>query len=440
MAITLQAVASRRISQCKSEIIKSFFSNRINPFVFVMGYSCSDLFDISPQLDLIETESSEIFFLDHTNSISDFYVEDISTRKLKNPFQNFSGKRIITNTDTLVKSIWEALLIAPYQFKSSSLSWKGNITKWLNQQIEYSLGTKNHLSARLFYDIGEYEYSVSKWEQGIVIAQRESNELFFYSQLGNLGMAFNALGRYREAKQCLEASVNACQNIGNLVGQISQLQSLGNTYRNLGDFDSAIKVYKKAVLLAEKDDLFGLCTSLGNLASVYTQKKQPEEAILCLEKGLAIAYHIGNKQSEGSMLCSIGIAYFQQGNCEKALQYIENSIALTRTLGDKQGECMALYNLSNLNLHLKNFDECIRNATAALKIARKCGMRQSEGNAYYNIGNSFLFKSNSESAILNLNQALAIFTEIYGFDHPHTKSVVKSIVAAKNFAAQWPHL
>lgn len=434
MAITLNAVASKTVCVNKNNIIKNFFSHDVNPNVIIIGYSCSDLFDISPQIELINEKGSEVFFIQHVNNSSDCRIEDITIKNYKNPFKSFTGKRISIDADYFIKRIWEVFVTKQYQLKYSSISWIENVNNWLSQAVETnSIGVKHHLPARLYYNIGEYEYSVKHYEHGISIAQNERNQITFYSELGNLGMALNALGRYKEAKRCLEESVKACHDIGNMQGEIAQMQSLGNIYRNLGDFDSALKVYTKAVSLAEKEDLDGLCTSLGNLASIFTQTEQPDEAIKCLEKGLKIAQHIGNKQSEGSMLCSIGIAYSQKGNSTKAAQYIQDSINTTRLIGDKQGECMALLNLSNVNLQNKNFDKCLANATSSLQIAKAISIRQSEAGAYYNIGSSYFFKGDAKSAITNLKNAIEIYSEIYGNEHRHTKAAIKGLIHAENF-------
>ena len=434
MAITMQAVASRRISQNKSEIIQSFFSNKINPFVCVMGYSCSDLFDISPQIESIETKSSEVYFIEHVNSVSHLEVEDIkSKKKNKNPFKKFIGNRITINADTFVKVLWESVCNTPYQYKSSPISWKENITKWLNRSIEYSDGIKNHIAGRLFYDIGEYENSVKQWEKGIAIAQKENNQLFFYSQLGNLGMAFNALGRYKEATRCLEESVIACREIGNIQGEVAQLQALGNIHRNVREFEKSITVFKRAVSIAEKYELDGLCTSLGNLATVYNQTEQPEEAIKTLQRGISIAIATGNKQSEGSMLCSIGITYFQKGDYEKAVSFVQQSVNVTQLIGDRQGECMALHNLSNLYLEFQDFDNCLKVAKTSLQIAQTIGIRQSEASAYYNIGSSLYFKGDAKLAIPYLKKAIEIYNEIFGSEHQQTVSAAKALYRAEKY-------
>lgn len=437
MAITLNAVAKKSVCVNKNKVIENFFSHDINPNVIVIGYSCSDLFDISPQIEIIEKKGSEIFFIEHVNNSTDCNIENISLKGFKNPFKTFSGIRIKINADQFIKETWQTLFDKEYQFKSFSTAWNENVTTWMSQSIqENSIGIKHQIPARLFYNIGEYKIAVKHYEQAIGIAQRENNQITFYSELGNLGMAFNALGKYADAKRCLEESVNACHDIGNMQGEISQLQALGNVYRNLREFDSAIKVYQRAISLAEKEDLDGLCTSLGNMASIYTQKEQPDEALKCLQKGLAIAYHIGDKQSEGSMLCSIGIACFQMGITDKAIQFIQDSINTTRLLGDKQGECMALLNMSNVNLQESDYDKCLANATSSLQIAKAIGIIQSEAGAYYNIGSAYYFMGNSKTSIPYFKKAIQIYSDIYGHEHRHTLAAIKGLIHAEKFPEQ----
>lgn len=434
MAITLDNVASKTICVNRNSIIENFFSDKINQNILILGYSCSDLFDISPQLKLRKKNGSVVYFVQHTNKESNHKIEEITVENYKNPFKSFSGKRITINSDYLVKKIWEVFVIKPYQLESFSTPWIEHVKNWLDQAvISNSIGVKHHIAARLYYNIGEYDYAIKHLEQGISIAQKEKSLITFYSELGNLGMAFNALGRYEEAKHCLEESTKACNDIGNSQGEIAQLQSLGNVYRNLGNFDSAIKVYQRAFSIAkEEKDLDGLCSSLGNLVSVFTQKEQPDAAIEYLGIGLKLARHIGNKQSEGSMLCSLGVAYSQKGNNSKAVQCLQESINITRLIGDRQGECMALLNLSNIGLINDDYEDCLNNATSSLFIAQNINSKQSEGNAFYNIGSACYFMGNSKAAIQNFKKAIEIFTEIYGIEHRQTQAAIRSLLRAEN--------
>jgi len=433
MEITLDLIARRFISQNKHNIISSFFSKKINQNVLFLGYSCSDLFDITPQINSILNNQSEIIFIEHSVDDTNFCVEEVSKKEFKNPFYKYKGLRFYVNTDILVNKFWEKFSSEDYPtYPLVNIDWKTNINAWIIKGIKYSEAIKNQLKAKLFYDIGEYNISIETWEQGLAIAQKEKNQLFFYAQLGNLGMAFNAIGKFNEAKKCLEESSKACKDIGNIQGEISQLQALGNIYRNLGDFENAITVFERAVFLAEDHFLESLCPSLGNLATVYNQTKNFEKALDVLQKGLAIALTTGNKQSEGSMLTSIGIALFQKGNYKKATEFILRSIEVTKQIGDKQGECMALHNLSNFSLQFQEFDNCIKYSTQCLTIALEINIKPSEAAALYNIGSAYFFKGNQNLAVQNLEKSVEINNEIFGLNHSHTISAIQALDKAKN--------
>jgi tetratricopeptide (TPR) repeat protein/NAD-dependent SIR2 family protein deacetylase len=433
MAITLELVARRTINQIKNKIVSSFFTNTINPYVLILGYSCSDSFDITPQIQSLKNNKSQIFFLEHNTEPNNINIEDISLMEFKNPFVKFKGQRINLNTDIFVKYLWKSILPLNYELKISSIFWKENMNKWILESAKYSLGIKNQISARLFYDIGEYELSIKIWEQGLTIAQEESNQILFYAQLGNLGMALNAIGKFEKAKKCLEESVKACSEIGNIQGEISQLQALGNVYRNLRDFDNSIKVFNKAIFLSEINELNSLCSSLGNLATVYNQIEDHCNAIKILQKGIAIAIETGNIQAEGSMLTSFGIAYFQKGEFDKAVTYFLKSINITRQIGDRQGECMSLHNLSNFCLQINNYENCLKYSKLSLKIAKEIGIRQSEAGAYYNIGTAYFFKGEHKSAIFHLEKAIDIYSEIFGKEHSHTISAINALNKVVNY-------
>ncbi|KFC19317.1 tetratricopeptide repeat protein [Chryseobacterium sp. FH1] len=431
--ITLDLVARQYISQNKHKTISSFFSEKINPNVLFLGYSCSDHFDITPQIQLITQNQSHIIFIEHSFDENSCVVEKIDFKKYNNPFDLYNGVRIYYNTDFLVRQLWE-------QFSSETLkkhfsepiNWSENINIWIQKESQYSLAIKNQLAARLFYDIGEYNISIQIWQKGLHIAQSENNQLFFYAQLGNLGMALNATGRFPEAQKCLEESSKVCREIGNTQGEISQLQALGSVYRNLEDYDNAAKAFERAVFLAENYYVESLCPSLGNLATVYNQTGQVEKAIKTLQKGLPIAKITGNKQSEGSMYTSLGVALFKKGDYKTSKILLQKGIDITRQIGDRQGECMSLHNLANVSLQLGDYDNCIKYAHECLKIALEINIEPSQGGSYYNLGTVHLLKGNKELAVEYLKKSLEINMKIYGLKHSNTIFAKKILDKAMN--------
>lgn len=433
MAITLELVAKKIFVQYKNNAVESFFSKKTNSNILVLGYSCSDVFDISPLIESIDANQSKLYFIEHSQSNKVYSQEEISVKSIKNPFKQFDGKRITINTGLLIEELWKSTLSLNYEHKSSNIDWKENIDNWLEEACEYSIGIKNQISARLLYDIGEYKTAIKIWEKGLVIAQQENNQIFFYSQIGNIGMAQNALGNYEKAISCLEESVKACRENENTQGEVSQLQALGNIYRNLRQFDKSLEVFARAVKTAEKFEPESLCSSLGNLATVYNQTGEYDEAIKVLNKGIILANSVGGKQSEGSMLASFGIAYFQKGDFEKAFKFTTESIEITKLIGDKNGECLSLHNLSNFCLQFEKYDDAIKYSTISLNIAEEIGIKQNVASAYYNIGTAYFFKGEIQPAIINLKKSINLYTIIFGKEHQHTLSAIKALERVEKY-------
>ena len=433
MAITLELVAKQILVENKNNAVASFFSKKINPKIIVLGYSCSDVFDISPLIESIDNDKSEVYFIEHSQSQLDFSQEEISKQNIKNPFKQFVGERFTINTGLFINDLWKSLMSINYERKTSNIDWKVNIDKWLAEACEYSIGLKNQISGRILYDIGQYKTAIKIWEKGLNIAQKENNQIFFYSLLGNIGMAQNSLGNYKEAISCLEESVNACRENRNSQGEVSQLQALGNIYRNIRQFDKSLNAFQKAVKIAEKFEPKSLCSTLGNLATVYNQTGNYNEAIKVLNKGIVLANSVGGKQSEGSMLASFGIAYFQKGDFDKAFKFTTESIEVTRLIGDKNGECLSLHNLSNFCLQFEKYDDAIKYSTISLNIAKEIGIKPNIASAYYNIGTSNFFKGEIELAIINLKKSISLYTNIFGKEHQHTLSAIKSLERVEKY-------
>lgn len=127
LAITFDRVANRVYSKQRQRVIDYIFSKGAHKFVLVLGYSCSDIFDISPQIEAISENHKEVIFIEHHTTIEskqreELVVEDISLKKDNNPFQHFMcGKRIFYDTDMLIKAIWKSCILEEYFL--NSLTW-----------------------------------------------------------------------------------------------------------------------------------------------------------------------------------------------------------------------------------------------------------------------------------------------------------------------------
>ncbi len=123
----------------------------------------------------------------------------------------------------------------------------------------------------------------------------------------------------------LESSrqLNDQQEEGNWLG------NLGLAYSALGQVEKAIEYHEQALAISrEIGHRQGEGNHLGNLGLAYSDLGQVEKAIEYHEQALAISREIGHRQGEGSDLGNLGIAYSALGQVEKAKKYLKESLAI----------------------------------------------------------------------------------------------------------------
>jgi hypothetical protein len=91
MAIMLRQIAGRVLSDARRSAIGAIFGYGPHHRVFVLGYSCSDLFDLSPLIEALANGHREVIFIDHHRDRAE--LRSLSERMEKNPFRQFPEAR-----------------------------------------------------------------------------------------------------------------------------------------------------------------------------------------------------------------------------------------------------------------------------------------------------------------------------------------------------------
>jgi len=421
MAINMEMVANRTDSVNKNAVINHFFDKKLNPLILILGYSCSDVFDISPAIESLYNDFSQVILLEHIINPSQQSEEDIAIRYDKNPFKRFpDGKRVFFSTDLFIKRIWDLSKFDQYEYiKHAPTDWQNNIDTWYaNTVIDNTAGFKHHICGRLFYNLGKYDESEQHYNKGIAISYSLGKYRTVASEIGNLAMNYNALGRYEEAIQGTITSLDIYRRIGDIHGELSRLQTLGNIYRNLGEYVLAEKSLLSSLKLARTDgEPFDICTGLGNLALVYNLTGDYHKAIDAAEEGMSLAHKLGVKQSEASQLSTLGVAYFSLGNVDKGITCLTESIKITRLIKDRRNESMALTNLATLYMQLRRFQSAVILLEEALPITIELNIVQNQGMIYFNMAECYLKMNEKGKSLDFFEKSLAIFTEIYPVNH-----------------------
>jgi tetratricopeptide (TPR) repeat protein len=261
--------------------------------------------------------------------------------------------------------------------------------------------------------LGDACKAIECYEKHLAIAREIGDRRGEGNALGNLGLAYYALGDARKAIEFYEKQLAIVQEIGDRRGEGNALGNLGLAYFDLGDARKAIEFHEQALAIdREIGDRRGEGNDLGNLGNAYADLGDARKAIEFYQQALAIDREIGDRRGEGAALGNLGNAYAALGDVNKAIEFYEQALAIDREIGDRRGEGADLGNLGNAYFALGDARKAIEFYEKQLAIAREIGDRRIEGTALGNLGLAYAALGDARKASEFYEQALAIHREI----------------------------
>ncbi len=147
-----------------------------------------------------------------------------------------------------------------------------------------------------------------------------------------------------------------------LQGQIwRSYMYLGNAYDIIAIPDSTFHYFQLGYNLKEtiKDTAERnrvITTFATNLANVYYNQGDLEEALNYYSEAAEVSAKTGNKNYQGVIYNNIGNVYADKGDDEKAIEYYDKSIKLRQEVGNDVGVLYVLPNILDSYMELKDYD------------------------------------------------------------------------------------
>ncbi len=187
-----------------------------------------------------------------------------------------------------------------------------------------------------------------RWlEIAVVTARRLSDRANEGVALGNLGLAYAALGETHLAIEFYEQRLTIAREFGDRKSEGTALNNLGLAYAALGEMQRAIQFYEQRLVIArEIGARRGEGNTLGCLGIAYAALGETKRAIQFHEQYLTIARETGDRRGEANALGNLGIAYRALGENHRAIQLYEQALIIDREIGDRRGEGTVLWNMS----------------------------------------------------------------------------------------------
>jgi len=313
-----------------------------------------------------------------------------------------------------------------YRELDSILHYKRSDTiymRYFNKEAakkKYSTGQSYALNqlGRKYRDISQYNKAIALHKKALNAAEDAQNLEFKVYSLNMLGVVYRrsdaikvALDYNQEALELAENEENPSDGLKRSINV--SLNSIGNLYLTLKQYDIAIAQFKKSMELEkELDNKLGLAINYQNIGECLEYKGELEEALHYYRTSLGYNNEINS--DKGKVICKNSIAqiYIKQNKLDKALEILEPNLLAAESLGD-----MSIITAININIgwalmKLEQFNESEKYLTSGLEMSKKHHLPSSIAQAYTFLSQLFTHKGEYRDALIYYQMAEKFHEEI----------------------------
>jgi len=466
MAITLEQVSSRILLESRRKAIEHIFCSGPHKDVLVLGYSCSDLFDLCPAIESLEDTLKRVFYVQHSDKEC---VEEVALQEEANPFHRFDGVRIFCNTDVLINALWRSLVGGKLPKARAATSWRKSINRW------YSRARSQHTEAFGQSVLGYLCLSQASslrmsqllpiaglrhYQRAFKIIETLGDQREEFLALNDLGMAYGILGDLQESALRLLQGLSLAKDLGDQFFEAQSLLNLANTFLHdengnlawLADFElpagpsasyrelvvrQAMRYCESALQVISAIDKptvdtrkveCGLLASLGRchntLGQMLGEAVHYEHQVSYMERAVKLQKDIGDVAGRPGALVDLAAVLGMLGKEDLAVSHLREAVALFHGLGRREEEKLARDLLQTLlqrrgpfEKAQEKFQKSLKGAEEGLATSQEESNRRDEVKYLILLGGASYILGEHRKAIDQFERALTLITEIFGERH-----------------------
>lgn len=206
-----------------------------------------------------------------------------------------------------------------------------------------------------------------------------------------------------------ETAIASAQRIGDIPGELSSLNMLGNAYTRLEDFEHGIKAFEslgeQSVLAGDRS---GEALAVSGLAACYGSMNNWDESIKYGEQARDLFRELGDRRNEARATGNVGLAYQEKGEFRKAMLCYLDNIEIAKEQNDFHSEIVTRGLIGYLSERLGLFDEALDQYDRALSGYRFLGDTYGQFNSLNNMANTLAKMMDFDKAVEIGQQALEL--------------------------------
>lgn len=231
-----------------------------------------------------------------------------------------------------------------------------------------------------YRNLSQLDKAILLHEEGLSLAEKSKNTDLKILSLNMLGVAYRrkdaiktALDYNQKAIEIADAEENKTKHIKRSYNVA--LNSIGNLYQTLGQYDLAIDQFKKALKLEQElNNKLGLAINNQNIGDCLEHKGELEMALKYYRKSLAYNEEIDSDY--GRIICKNSIAqiYTKQGLSHDAIEIFKPLHKKAIEIGDNFISSSVFINTGYAQTAIGEYTSAKQNITRGLKMAEESNM------------------------------------------------------------------
>ncbi|MGQ4646507.1 CHAT domain-containing protein [Lyngbya aestuarii] len=260
---------------------------------------------------------------------------------------------------------------------------------------------------------GEYQQAVNSAEVSLTLAKELQDSQAQVTASIILASAYQGLAssnsEYQKAVKIARSGLTTAWRINNQYLEANALAVLGSIYSSLKENKEAIAFAKRALKIAEVNDLPAVAASSQlTLGSTYLELGDYQSAIESAKASINYLNKLQQREAEGAAWVMLSLAYLKQGNSQAARESASHSLAISQTVNSPLIESLGLIVLGLADSELEELQAAIELVNRSRMITKEQQKNDLEVVALEALGGIYRKYQQREKAVAAYQEAVAI--------------------------------
>lgn len=267
--------------------------------------------------------------------------------------------------------------------------------------------TDDEKTGETLYRIGTIFFMTSDYKAALHYTNESLNIFQIVGDKTKLANVHSLLCEIQSYMGFKETAIEHCRialdlydELNLIEGRANLLNSIGNIYLDLGQYEKSEQYFNEAIYIAKSnDDSFTISTSLSNLGHLKLREGKNKEAIKFFKRALEIDQQQNDGEGLGYSYYNMGEAYFPEGDFKRSRFYLQKSLEYAEKSVDLELQAKVYSEIGNLYSETGNYRDAISNLKKSLTIAQKIDADPILQTCYNNLAKYYDKLGDNENAL-----------------------------------------